>query len=443
VDIGAWLYGIGLQRYEQAFRDNAIDAEVLPELTADDLRDIGVNLVGHRRKLLAAVAALRGGMEPVPQAAAATAIAERRQLTVMFCDLVGSTELASRLDPEDLRGVIAGYHCALAEVVKRFEGFVARYMGDGMLIYFGYPRAHEDDAERAARCALAVFEAVSGLKLAEALRARIGIATGTVVVGGGAPEHDVVGETPNLAARLQSLAAANTVLIDETTRRLIGGLFEYQDLGAVEARGFTDAVAVWQVLRPSAVASLFEALRAFSPTPLIGRSDELEYLSRRWERAKEGDGQVVLLSGEPGIGKSRIAGALAERLRGELHYHLRYFCAAPSGHRALPSHYAARACGGLWARRSSGGKAGKAQAIVWPRASCSSAAAGCRSCRTAFPQQRSGVGAVVAGGGRGAASIGRRLAVTADRRERFPRLTSRRSGRRRRHSKRCSAYWRI
>jgi class 3 adenylate cyclase/predicted ATPase len=333
VDIGPWLHGLGLQQYEQAFRDNAIDAAILPELTADDLRDIGVNLVGHRRKLLAAISALRSG--PAPDSVARAPSVERRQLTVMFCDLVGSTALSVRRDPEDLRDLIAAYHRAVADVVKRFEGFVARYMGDGILIYFGYPRAHEDDAEQAARCALAVVEAVSGLKLAEELRARIGIATGMVVVGGGAPEHDVVGETPNLAARLQSLAEPNSVLIDENTRRLIGGLFEYRDLGAVEARGFTGTISAWQVLRPSALASRFEALRASSPTPLIGRGEEFEFLLRRWEQARKADGRVVLLSGEPGIGKSRMTAALGERLHEEPHYHLRYFCAPPHQDTAL------------------------------------------------------------------------------------------------------------
>ena len=325
MDIATWLHGLGLQQYEPAFRENAIDASLLPELTAEDLRDIGVNLVGHRRKLLAAISSLRSGV--ASGSAASPTGGERRQLTVMFCDLVGSTALSVRRDPEDLRDLIGAYHHAVAEVVTRFEGFVARYMGDGILIYFGYPRAHEDDAERAARCALVVIEAVSGLKLAEELRARVGIATGMVVVGGGAPEHDVVGETPNLAARLQNLAEPNTVLIDENTRRLIGGLFEYRNLGAVEARGFTGTVSAWQVVRSSSVASRFEALRASSPTPLVGRGEELEFLLRRWERAKKGDGQVVLLSGEPGIGKSRMATALAERLHQKAPNHLRYFCA--------------------------------------------------------------------------------------------------------------------
>jgi class 3 adenylate cyclase/predicted ATPase len=326
VDIAAWLRGLGLQQYEQTFRANEIDARVLRRLTAEDLKDLGVNLVGHRRRLIDAIAAL-GTEEPTAADERAPAAAERRQLTVMFCDLVGSTALSVRRDPEDLRDLIGAYHRTVAEVVSRFEGFIARYMGDGILIYFGYPRAHEDDAERAARCALTVLDAVASLKLAEELRARIGIATGMVVVGGGAAAHDVVGETPNLAARLQTLADANAVLIDENTRRLIGGLFEYRDLGAVEARGFTGTVSAWQVLRPSALASRFEALRASSPTPLVGRGEELEFLLRRWERAKAGDGQVALLSGEPGIGKSRMAAALAERLHEEPHYHLRYFCA--------------------------------------------------------------------------------------------------------------------
>jgi class 3 adenylate cyclase/predicted ATPase len=330
-----------MQQYESAFRDNAIDAAVLPELTAQDLKDLGVSRVGHRRKLLAAIAVLRSGPvhDRLPAAGVPFSVterttdvvtAERRQLTVMFCDLVGSTALAARLDPEDLRDLITAYNRAVTEVVAQFEGFVAKYMGDGILIYFGYPRANEDDAERAARCALAVVDIVSRLKLTEELRTRFGIATGMVVVGdlvgrGEAQERGVVGETPNLAARLQSLAEPNTVLIDENTRRLLGNLFEYRDIGAVEARGFSGTVSVWEVLRPSTVASRFEALRA-SLTPLIGRGEEIEFLLRRWRRARRGEGQVVLLSGEPGIGKSRIAAALAERLHDDPHYHLRYFC---------------------------------------------------------------------------------------------------------------------
>ena len=239
--------------------------------------------------------------------------AERRQLTVMFCDLVGSTPLSARLDPEDLREVIAAYHRAVAGVVTAFDGFVGRYMGDGVLVYFGYPRAHEDDAERAVRAGLGAIDAVTRLDVGSVkLQARVGIATGLVVVGdligaGPAQEQSVVGETPNLAARLQALAEPDTVVIATGTRRLVGDLFEYRDLGAVDVKGIAAPVPAWQVLQPSGVASRFEALRGLALTPLVGRDEEIELLLRRWERAKGGDGQVVLISGEHGIGKSRIA----------------------------------------------------------------------------------------------------------------------------------------
>jgi class 3 adenylate cyclase len=332
VDIGTWLHGLGLQQYEQAFRDNAIDGATLPELTAEDLKDLGVSLVGHRRKLLAAIAALRSVIGPVPDTSAAASAAERRQLTVMFCDLVGSTELSARLDPEDLREVIAAYHRAVAEIVAGIDGFVAKYMGDGVLVYFGYPQAHEDDAERAVRAGLGVIDAVGRLDVGSVrLQARVGISTGLVVVGdligaGSAQEQSVVGETPNLAARLQALAEADAVVIAASTRRLIGDLFEYRDLGAVEVKGIAEPPQAYQVLRPSAVESRFEALHSAELTPLVGREEEIELLLRRWQRAKSGDGQVVLLSGEPGIGKSRIASELLEKLQTEPHIRLRYFC---------------------------------------------------------------------------------------------------------------------
>jgi class 3 adenylate cyclase len=336
VDIAAWLHGLGLQQYEQAFRDNAIDAVVLPELTADDLKDLGVKLVGHRRRLLAAIAALRSDDGPAPPAptdqAAPASDAERRQLTVMFCDLVGSTELSARLDPEDLREVIAAYHRAVAEIVARFDGFVANYMGDGVLVYFGYPQAHEDDAERAVRAGLGFIDAVGRLDVKSVkLQAHVGIATGLVVVGdligeGSAQQQSVVGETPNLAARLQALAKPDAVVIAAGTRRLVGRLFEYSDLGPIEVKGFAGPVPAWQVLRPSVVASRFEALRGSALTRLIGRDEEIDLLLRRWALAKAEDGQVVLISGEPGIGKSRITAALEERLHAEPHLCLRYFC---------------------------------------------------------------------------------------------------------------------
>jgi class 3 adenylate cyclase/predicted ATPase len=325
VDVAGWLHGLGLQQYEQAFRANEIDARVLPRLTADDLKDLGVTLVGHRRRLLDAIASL-GAEETAAADERAPAAAERRQLTVMFCDLVGSTALSARLDPEDLRGIMGAYHRCVAETAEAFSGYVARYMGDGVLIYFGYPQAHEDDAERATRCALAVLDRVSRLNLAGKLQARAGIATGLVVVGGEVVEHDVVGETPNLAARLQALAEPDTVVIAAGTRRLVGDLFEYRDLGAVEVKGIAAPVPAWQVLRPSVVASRFEALRGSALTRLVGRDEEIDLFLRRWARAKAGDGQVVLIVGESGIGKSRITAALAERLHSEPHLRLRYFC---------------------------------------------------------------------------------------------------------------------
>jgi class 3 adenylate cyclase len=345
IEITNWLRGLGLEQYASAFRDHAIDAEVLSELTADDLKDLGVNLVGHRRKLLAAIAALRpdfpGGERPIPSTEPVQAgqdlglgpgDAERRQLTVMFCDLVGSTALSSRLDPEDLREVIATYHRAVSGAVAGFDGFVAKYMGDGVLVYFGYPRAHEDDAERAVRAGLDIIGAVRSLEIGSVeLQVRLGIATGLVVVGdligeGSAQEQAVVGETPNLAARLQALAEPDAIVIAAGTRRLVGDLFEYRELGTIELKGIAAPVPAWQVLRPSVVESRFEALRGSALTGLIAREEEINLLLRRWERAKAGDGQVALVSGEPGLGKSRLAAALGERLQAEPHLRLRFFC---------------------------------------------------------------------------------------------------------------------
>ena len=339
MDVGDWLRSLDLGRYEQAFRDNEIDEPILPSLTAEDLKEIGVGPVGHRRKLLEAIAALPAG-EPslaLQRSAAAAASdthsrAERRQLTIMFCDLVGSTALAARLDPEDLREVLGAYHRAVSDAVAAAGGFVAKYMGDGVLVYFGYPQAHEHDAEQAVRAGLVLVDRIGRLESrAGALAGRVGIATGLVVVGdllgtGEAQERGVVGETPNLAARLQEMGGPGAVLIADSTRRRLGDLFEYRNLGLVDVKGLAEPVPAWQVLRESTVENRFEALRSAALSPLVGRDEELGLLLRRWERAKEGDGQIVLISGEAGIGKSRMTVALQEKLAAEQLIGLRYFC---------------------------------------------------------------------------------------------------------------------
>ena len=342
MDIVIWLRSLGLGRYEAAFRENDIDETVLSSLTHETLKDLGVTSVGHRLKLLETIAALSNDASGKPHSVdtATTSSApsahtedraERRQVTVMFSDLVGSTALSARIDPEDLREIISAYQKCVAETVGRFGGFVAKYMGDGVLIYFGYPQAHEDDAERAVRAGLELVAAVSGLKTHAALQTRVGIATGLVVVGdligsGASQEQAIVGETPNLAARLQGVAEPNSVVIAESTRKLVGNLFEFQGLGAQNLRGISGAVEAWAAIRPASVESRFDALHTSGLSELVGREEELELLLRRWSKAKSGEGQVVLLSGEPGIGKSRLTAALLERLAHEPHTRLRYFC---------------------------------------------------------------------------------------------------------------------
>ncbi len=334
MDIDGWLCGIGLAQYAEMFRANDIDVSVLRHLTDVDLEKLGVSL-GHRRKILAAIAELAGAAPTLPQPALTEPkpqdTAERRQVTVMFSDLVGSTALSARMDPEDLREVISAYQKCVAETVRRFDGFVAKYMGDGVLVYFGYPQAHEDDAERTVRAGLEIVAAITALKSSVPLQTRVGIATGLVVVGdligsGEAQERGIVGETPNLAARLQGIAEPNMVVIAEATRKLLGNLFEFEDLGPRELKGIAGPVRAWAPLRPSSAEGRFEALHASGLKALVGREEELELLLRRWSRAKTGEGQVVLLSGEAGIGKSRLTAALLERLATEPHTRLRYFC---------------------------------------------------------------------------------------------------------------------
>jgi class 3 adenylate cyclase len=357
LEIADWLRGLSLERYAEAFRDNAIELEILPELSEADLEKLGV-LLGHRKIMLRAIAELRpyapppaavsvhaaAGGSPLPNPplpglvpgitgegrVGAGGEAERRQLTVMFCDLVGSTPLSTRFDPEDLREIVGAYHRCVTDTVAPSGGFVAKHMGDGVLIYFGYPQAHEHDAERAARAGLGVIDAVGRLTAQEPLNVRIGIATGLVVVGdligaGAAQERGVVGETPNLAARLQALAAPGTLVIADSTRRQIGALFEIEDLGPQPLAGFAQPQRAWRVVGESRVVSRFEALRS-GTTPLVGRDEELDLLSRRWQQAKSGEGRMVLVSGEPGIGKSRLTAALSQRIETEPHIRLRYFC---------------------------------------------------------------------------------------------------------------------
>jgi class 3 adenylate cyclase len=299
MDVAEWLQGLGLERYAPAFRDNEIDSDALPKVSAEDLKDLGVVLGGHRRRLLDAIAAL--GAEPAasvtaaPRDAPAPAEAERRQLTVMFCDLIGSTALSARLDPEDLREVISAYHRCCADRITEAGGFVAKYMGDGVLAYFGYPVAHEHDAEHAVQAGLAVVEAAPKLTTPAGvpLQVRVGIATGLVVVGdligaGAAQEQAVVGETPNLAARLQALAEPGAVVIADGTRRLLGNLFELQDLGAKDLKGIAGPARAWAALRASSVGSRFDALHPTGLTALVGRDEEIRIAASALVPGKDG-----------------------------------------------------------------------------------------------------------------------------------------------------------
>jgi class 3 adenylate cyclase len=331
--IAEWLASIGLSEYAERFADNAVDLSVLRDLTEQDLKDLGV-LLGHRRKILRAIAELdAAGSAATQTEPVLREEAERRHLTVMICDLVGSTALSARLDPEDMNAVMDAYHAACARIMLAYDGFIGDFRGDGILAYFGYPRAHEDDAERTVRAGLDIIAALARLETSagEPLAVRIGIATGLVVVGdlsgaGALRKHALVGETPNLAARLQALAEPGTIVVGASTRRLLGDLFRLRDLGMRELKGIAEPVAAWAVEGVAASESRFEAVHAAGLTDLIGRAQEVEFLLERQRLAWKGEGQVVLISGEPGIGKSRLAAALAERIAAEPHTRRRYQC---------------------------------------------------------------------------------------------------------------------
>ncbi|MEX1181410.1 MAG: AAA family ATPase, partial [Cucumibacter sp.] len=326
----------GLGKYADLFAENEITFDALLHLTEGDLKELGLP-IGPRRVISAAIARLNPSPPPrepsrPSEASASRSDAERRQLTILFCDLVGSTELSTKLDPEDMRDVLRAYQDACSRAISRYDGYVAKFMGDGVFAYFGYPRAHEDDAERAIHAAVDLVTAVRELDNKETeLAVRVGIATGPVVVGdllgqGAAQEAAVTGETPNLAGRLQGLAATNTIVISDVTHRLAGGMFECFDFGMHKLKGFAEPVQAWSVLRQRHVESRFDATRSSTITELVGRAEEVEILLRRWRRTKDGEGQVVLITGEPGIGKSRLVRALEDRIVGDLHTLQRFQC---------------------------------------------------------------------------------------------------------------------
>ncbi len=331
--IADFLKSIGMAEYAAGLSESGIEVSDLPSLTEKDLERLGV-APGHRNALLRAIAESRSYAEQAPPAGKDQVRGvERRHLTILFCDLVGSTAMSTRLDPEELHEIMDAYRKCCVRVIEQAGGFVAKYLGDGVLAYFGYPQASEDDAERAVNAGLALIESVGQLRddAGAALQARVGVASGLVLIGdlivaGAAHDHDVVGETPNLAARLQARAEPNTVVISSETRRLVGELFEYAPLDAKPLKGFATPIESWQVIKPSDIASRFRALRA-SNTMLIGREQETDRMVRAWDSAKAGQGCVLLISGEPGIGKSRMVEALLNWLKDEPHVRLRFFCA--------------------------------------------------------------------------------------------------------------------
>ena len=343
-DLRDWLRSNNLEQYADAFEANDIDLDVLAELTDRDLEQLGLSL-GNRRRLLKAIAG-RGAelspSKPAPAEGPGLGDAERRQVTVLFADMVGSTAVSGKVDPELLGALIRRYQDAVAGAIGRYGGFVAKFMGDGVLAYFGFPRAFEDAAERAVRAALGILAEVGDIELPDKTRvqARIGIATGLVVVGeiigtGIAQERTIVGETPNLAARLQALAGPDTILVSETTQNLLGGLFELEHTGEHELKGFARPVPAWRVIGEATVESRFAAIRTGENLPLIGRAHEMGLMLERWQLARQGEGQIVTVIGEAGIGKSRSIEALQEALAGEPHARINLQCSPHHSDSAL------------------------------------------------------------------------------------------------------------
>ncbi|UQR65598.1 AAA family ATPase [Bradyrhizobium sp. C-145] len=341
-DLAEWLVRHGLGQYAQAFAENNIEYSLLPDLTENDLKQIGVSSLGHRKKLLRAIEALTASRQPGGETLAGSRVAvappsiaqhrepEFRQITVLFSDLVASTQLSEKLDPEDLQKLIDAYREECSTAIGRYGGEVARYFGDGVMAFFGWPSAHEDDAIRAVHAALEIASGVTKISGPVTLSCRVGVCSGPVVVGdigdSGRWSMDAVGETPNIAARLQALAAPDTVLISETTRRLISAAFDFQDLGIHELKGVTHPLHLYRVLAAKSTVSRFEAAHTGSLTPLIGRSSELSLLLDRWQKVKERDGQVILLSGIPGVGKSRLLHELKSHIQQEPHILLHHQC---------------------------------------------------------------------------------------------------------------------
>jgi class 3 adenylate cyclase len=334
VSIREWLAAAGLSGYTELFEQNRIELDVLSDLSEHDLLDLGIAL-GDRKRLLKAIQSWTQ-LKPATAESDSPLLtqapqAERRQLTVLFCDLVGSTQLSQQLDGEDLRALMQRYQQVCRSAIERYEGYIAQFLGDGIMAYFGWPTAHEDDAERAVRSALEIISRVKEVEAPSPLSVHIGVATGPVVVGEESGEDATVpklavGETPNLAARLQSLAVQDQLVIAPSTRRLLGETFVYEDLGQRVLKGIVERVRAWRVVNLSQIEERFYATRSFQSGPLIGREEELSLLFRRWQQAKEGEGQVVLLCGEAGIGKSRLGQALRNKLSGEDPYQVRYQC---------------------------------------------------------------------------------------------------------------------